>query len=94
MNAFLVIFQMEAPMLPFLSDTVEVLLRRIMSYFVTAPVLENAATALALIKLDVTAVSGKCLPTSRNKISDYIKIVIQESEIDSWAKGILSERIL
>jgi hypothetical protein len=86
MNAFLVIFQTEAPMLPFLSDTLEVLLRRIMSYFVTAPVLENAATALALIKLDVTAVSGKCLPTSEIKFPTASKSLFKKVKLTAGQK--------
>ena len=64
MNTFLTLFQSDAPMVPFLSDTLERLLRRIVGYFVTTPALEKAATALALVKLDVTVTGGNCLLTS------------------------------
>ena len=86
MNTFLVMFQTEAPMLPFLSDTLEVLLRRIMGYFVTGPVLQKAATALALIKLDVTVTSGKCLPTSEIKFPTESKSLLRKVKMTTGQK--------
>ena len=88
MNTFLTLFQSDAPMVPFLSDTLERLLRRSMGYFVTTPALEKAATALALVKLDVTVTGGNCLltsdiklPTASKSLFKKVKLTIDQKEI-------------
>ena len=52
LNKFLVVFQTEKPMTPFLAETLEVLFRWFMVKFVRKNVLEKASTSGALISID------------------------------------------
>ena len=53
MNKYLKIFQTDAPMVPFMDDVLDSLLRNIMRYFVKRSVLENAKTSLQQHKIDI-----------------------------------------
>ena len=79
-------------MVPFLSDTLERLLRRIMGYFVTIPALEKAATALALVKLDVTVTGGNCLLTSDIKLPTASKSLFKNVKLTSGQKEIFLKK--
>ena len=54
MNAFLTRFQMNNPMLPFLSDALVEMFTFLMSMVIKRNVLNNATTALKLVKIDMT----------------------------------------
>ena len=53
MNKYLKIFQTDAPMVPFMDDVLDSLMRNIMRYFVKRSVLENAETSFRLHKIDI-----------------------------------------
>ena len=53
LSEFLTKFQTDKPVMPFLSDILESILRRLMKFFILAEVIKTAATAYKLIKLDV-----------------------------------------
>ena len=53
LSEFLTKFQKDNPVMPFLSDLPEIILRRLMKFFILAEVIKAAATAYKLIKLDV-----------------------------------------
>ena len=78
LNQFLTVFQTDAPMLPFLSDILESLLRRIMRYFIRSSVVAEAATPYKLIGLDVSATSENCLPVNDLKLTTAVKSILKE----------------
>ena len=53
LNSFLVTFQSDAPLVPFLSDALEVLVRRFMEFFVLKKVVKEADTPYKLIKINL-----------------------------------------
>ena len=53
LSEFLTKFQTDNPVMPFLSDLLESILRRLMKFFILAEVIKAVATAYKLIKLDV-----------------------------------------
>ena len=53
LNALLVKFQTDSPMIPFMSDVLEVLPHSFMKRFVLTAKLEEANTSYKLIKLDL-----------------------------------------
>ena len=53
LNTFLVKFQTDSPMIPFMSDVLETLVRLRMKRFVLTPKLGEANTIYKLIKLDL-----------------------------------------
>lgn len=85
-NMFLTVFQTDAPMVPFMSDSLEELLRRLMGYFISKPILESAATPLSLVKLDVSATGGKCLPLIDLKLPTASKAMLKKLGLSIGAK--------
>ena len=53
LDSFLVLYQTNKPMVPFLAESLETLLRSLCAKFIRKDVLESAKTASLLIKLDV-----------------------------------------
>ena len=53
LNTFLVTFQSDAPLVPFLSDALEILLRRFMDIFMLRKVMKEADTPYKLINIDL-----------------------------------------
>ena len=53
MNKFLKVFQTDAPMVPFLDEVLDSLMRNIMQYFVKHSILDKADTSLRLHKVDI-----------------------------------------
>ena len=60
-------FLTDNPVIPFLSDLLESILRRFMKFFILAEVIKSAATAYKLVKLDVFD-KNICLPVSSVKV--------------------------
>ena len=59
LKPFLLQFQSDKPMVPFLSDSLEELLRSLMKVIVKPEVLEEASTALSLTKIDAAKSSNQ-----------------------------------
>ena len=78
MNLFLTVFQTDAPMIPFLSDTLESLMRRIMGYFVRGTVLDEAATPYQLMKIDVSFDSKSLLLVKDVKLPTATKAMLKQ----------------
>ena len=57
---YLVVFQSDSPLVPFLSDAIERIYRKIAKMFIKKEVLENADTPLKLIKLEVSKKENQC----------------------------------
>ena len=53
MNKFLKVFQTDAPLVPFLDEVLDSLMRNIMQYFVKRFILDKADTSLRLHKVDI-----------------------------------------
>lgn len=53
LNAFLVCFQTDSPMIPFMSDSLESIIRSIIKRFVLKGVLEKASTPYKLININL-----------------------------------------
>ena len=92
-STHLTLFQTDNPMLPFLSDTLENLLRRIMGYFVSRSELDKATTPLKLVKLDVSISGDKCLNISDIKLptganSRLKKLKLNTNQKQSFFEGI------
>ena len=68
LSEFLTKFQTDNPVMPFLSDLLESILRRLMKFFILAEVIKAAATAYKLIKLDVFDKNMR-LPVSSVKLT-------------------------
>ena len=62
-NKFLTKFQVGNPVMPFLSDLLESILRRFLKFFILPEVIKAVATVYKLIKLGVF-VRNICLPVS------------------------------
>ena len=59
LNTFLVLYQTNKPMVPFLAESLETLLRSLCAKFIRKYVLERAKTASLLIKLDVADITNQ-----------------------------------
>ena len=62
LKEFLICFQTDRPMIPFLAASLDQTLRRTMKKFVSTKVLEEASTPYKLIKVDLSK-KDVCLPT-------------------------------
>ena len=62
LNAFLVLFQTDKPMVPFLGQSIEDLIRKFASMFVLADTLKAANTCLSLSKIDFLSASNHKRP--------------------------------
>ena len=71
LNAFLVTFQTDFPMIPFLSDALESILRSIMKRFVLKDKLEKANTAYLLINVDLSKPES-LLPPDQVSLFSYL----------------------
>ena len=78
MNLFLTVFQTDAPMIPFLSDTLESLMRRIMGYVVRGTVLDEAAIPYQLMKIDVSFDSKSLLLVKDVKLPTATKAMLKQ----------------
>ena len=58
LNSFLITFQSDKPMIPFLVETLEELLRLLCVKFIGKDTLDAARTTYALLKVDVTDTSN------------------------------------
>ena len=88
LNTFLVKFQTDAPMLPFLADTLETMLRDIMRFFISKSALDKASTQTTLLKLDVTVEGGLCVPISDVKLPTASKSKLKRLKLNSQQKDI------
>ena len=59
LNSFLVVFQTDKPMGPFLAEELEKIIRQLCAKFIRKEVLKNASTTSRLLKVDVTAVENQ-----------------------------------
>ena len=53
LNSFLLVFQTDKPMIPFLIEVLENLLRTLLAEFIKKDVLQTACSTLKLIKIDI-----------------------------------------
>ena len=53
LNGFLVQFQTDNPMVPFLSDGIDNIMRQLMKFFISQPVRKEAKSTYLLSKVDV-----------------------------------------
>ena len=79
LKPFLLQFQSDKPMVPFLSDSLEELLRSLMKVIVKQEVLEEASTALSLTKIDV-AKSSNQLGVEQVKLGTALKQSLSSME--------------
>ena len=80
LNTFLVSFQTDAPMIPFMSDAVEKIMRRLMKMFLLTSVVENASTPYKLIKIDVDLATNR-LPVDQMKLPTATNALLKSSDI-------------
>ena len=73
MNKFLIRFQTDAPMVPFLAKCLSVLIRKLMSYIITSSVLDKATTPLSLVKINVSVAGGNCMQVHNIKLPTAVK---------------------
>ena len=93
LNNFLVKFQTDAPMVPFLSDEISSILRWLMSFFINSEVLKKASSSYLLSKVDVKE-SGKNwvlqsqikLTISGNETLKKVSSSLHSGLIKSWVK--------
>ena len=67
LNGFLRPFQTDNPMVPFLSDAYEELIRKLMKMFLLGSTVDEAKTPLALLKIDLNKMDAR-LPLSQLRL--------------------------
>jgi hypothetical protein len=82
---YLVPFQTDSPMLPFLNDTLEGMLRKLLSVFIRKEVLDSASTSYKLIKLDVEKKENH-LPADTIKLGTAVKSLLRSNNISEGSK--------
>ena len=70
LHSFLALYQTNKPMVPFLAESLEILLRSLCAKFIRKDVLESAKTVILLIKLDVAD------ETNQKDISSSIWVLV------------------
>ena len=86
LNVYLVKFQTDAPMMPFLADTLGSMMRDIMGFFISKSALDKASTPSSLLKLDVTVKDGLCLPVGDIKLTTASKSMLRKLKLSSEKK--------
>ena len=91
LNSFLVKFQTDAPMVPFLSEEMSGILRWLMSFFIQKDVLKKANSAYQLSKLKVTSDNWRLktdikLTTSGAEALKKVPLNLQQGLKDSWVR--------
>ena len=74
LNGFLRPFQTDNPMVPFLSDAYEELIRKLMKMFLLGSTGDGAKTPLAVLKIDLNNMDTR-LPLSQLRLPTSIKVV-------------------
>ena len=82
LSEFLTKFQTDNPVMSFLSDLLESILRRLMKFFILAEVIKAALTAYKLIKLDVFD-KNIHLPVSSVKLTTAAKASLSSEGISA-----------
>ncbi len=86
LNVFLIKFQTDAPMVPFLADELQSIMRDLMRYFITKSALEKASTPYKLCKIDVTVKGNNCLPISEIKLPTAVKSMLKKLKLSADQK--------
>ena len=84
-NGFLRPFQTDNPMVPFLSDAYEELIRKLMKMFLLGSTVDGAKTPLALLKIDLNKMDTR-LPLSQLRLPTAVKVAISTSSYPSDKK--------
>ena len=84
-NGFLRPFQTDNPMVPFLSDAYEELIRKLMKMFLLGSTVDGAKTPLALLKIDLDKMDTR-LPLSQLRLPTSVKVAISTSSCPSDKK--------
>lgn len=85
LKGYLIPFQTDNPMVPFLSDTLEGMLRKLMNDFIRKEVLREASNARKLIKVDVEKKENR-LPVDMLNHGTAVKAILRSSDITEGAK--------
>ena len=74
LNGFLRPFQTDNPIVPFLSDAYEELIRKLMKMFLLGSTVDGAKTPLAFLKIDLNNMDTR-LPLSQLRLPASVKVV-------------------
>ena len=85
LKCYLVAFQSDKPMVPFLSNVLEGMTRKIMNLFIRKEVMIEANTPHKLIKIDVEEVQNR-LPVDMVNPGTAVKAILRSKEITDGAK--------
>ena len=85
LNGFLRPFQTDNPMVPFLSDAYEELIRKLMKMFLLGSTVDGAKTPLALLKIDLNKMDTR-LPLSQLRLPTTVKVAMSTSSCPSDKK--------
>ena len=80
MKGYFVVFQTDNPMIPFLSDALEGMIRKIMNMYIRKEVLREANTVRKVIKIDVENVENR-LPVDMVNPRTAMKAILLSEEI-------------
>ena len=86
LNGFLRPFQTDNPMVPFLSDAYEELIRKLMKMFLLGSTVDGAKTPLTLLKIDLNKMDTR-LPLSQLRLPTGVKVAISTSSCPCDKKG-------
>ena len=85
LKGHLVPFQTDNPILPFLSDTLEGMMCKLMNVFIRKEVLSEACNASKLIKVDVEQKENQ-LPVDMLNPGTAVKAILQSKDVTEGAK--------
>ena len=88
LDTFLVKFQTDASLVPFLADELESMMRELMSLFITKQTLIDTSTPYMLCKLDVSVKGGNCLPVSEIKLTTAAKSMLKKLKLTGDQKSV------
>ena len=87
LNNFLIKFQTDAPLVPFMAQELEAMMRELMSLFITKQTLVDTPTPYMLCKLDVSVQGGNCLPVSDIKLTTAAKSMLKKLKLTGDQKS-------